>query len=90
MERISNETKAKEIAEKLSHPNIDSFGDGDDEVDTRFYHACKDAALEAMDWKKQQLIDKACNLMQHWILEHDYVDIFELEDYIKQQMEDDK
>lgn len=38
--------------------------------------------------EKQQLIDKACKLMQHWILEHDYVDIMELEDYIKKQMEE--
>jgi Uri superfamily endonuclease len=57
METISNKEKAKEIAKKLSHPNIDSFGDGDDEVDTRFYHVCKDAALDAMEWKEQQLID---------------------------------
>lgn len=39
--------------------------------------------------EKQQLIDKACKLMQHWILEHDYVDIMELEDYVKQKMEDE-
>ena len=51
---ISNEQKAKEIAKKLSHPNIDSFGDGDDEFDTRFYHVCKDAALDAMQWKDEQ------------------------------------
>lgn len=54
MEHVSNETKAKEIAKKLSHPNIDSFGDGDDEFDTRFYHTNKDAALEAMQWKDKQ------------------------------------
>ena len=52
------------------------------------------AAMQAMEWKdeqhakeKQQWIEEACNLMQHWILEHDYVDIIELENYIKQQME---
>lgn len=68
MEHISNKEKAKEIAKKLSHPNIDSFGDGDDEFDTRFYHTNKDAALQAMQWKdeqfakeKQQWIDKAWN-----------------------------
>lgn len=33
-------------------------------------------------------IEKACKLMQHWILEHDYVDIMELEDYIKQKIDD--
>lgn len=54
MEHISNEEKAKEIAKKLSHPNIDSFGDGDYEFDTRFYHTNKDAALQAMQWKDEQ------------------------------------
>lgn len=44
--------------------------------------------IKAMQWKEQQLIDEACNLMQHWILEHDYVDIIELEYYIKQQMKE--
>lgn len=51
----TNKQKAEEIAKKLSYPNIDSFGDGDDEFDTRFYHASKDAALEAMEWKDEQL-----------------------------------
>ena len=37
---------------------------------------------------KQQVVEKACNLMQHWILEHDYIDIMELEDYVKQKMEE--
>jgi hypothetical protein len=63
METISNEEKAREIAKKLSHPNIDDFGDGDDEFDTRFYHVCKDAAMQAMKWKEQQLIDKAMKVI---------------------------
>lgn len=45
-------------------------------------------ALMLLKEEKQQWIEKACKLMQHWILEHDYVDIMELEDYIKQKMDD--
>lgn len=51
--------------------------------------------MKAAQWKdeqsaeqKQQVLEKAIKLMQHWILEHDYVDIMELENYIKQQMEE--
>ena len=79
MEHISNKEKAKQIAKKLSHPNIDSFGDGDDEVDTRFYHTNKDAALEAMQWKdelhskeKQQWIEKAAEWLKHNIYDYFY------------------
>ena len=62
---MTNDEMAKMIAKKLSHPNIDSFGDGDDEFDTRFYHVCKDAALQAMDWKDEQEIEFLQSLMFH-------------------------
>lgn len=62
-EHVSDEDKAREIAKKLSHPNIDSFGDGDDEFDTRFYHTNKDAALQAMEWKDEQEIEFLQSLM---------------------------
>lgn len=75
---MTNEEKAIEIRDKLG-----------------IYADAYYGALEMAQWKdeqfekeKQQLIDKACKLMQHWILEHDYVDIMELEDYIKQKMEE--
>ena len=45
--------------------------------------------LEQMhDWTKEQVAEKTIKLMQHWILEHDYVDIMELEDYVKQKMDE--
>jgi hypothetical protein len=64
METITNVEKAREIAKKLSNPNIDDFGDGDDEFDTRFYHTNKDAALEAMQWKQQQIIEGTCDTIK--------------------------
>ena len=70
METISNEQKAREIAKKLSI-HIDSFGDGDYEFDSQFYHTNKDAALQAMQWKdkqhkaeKQQWLEKACEWLK--------------------------
>ena len=91
-----NETKAKEIAQSVSF-----FWTNEDDYEKSFIDtvslrkALFNVAMQAMQWKdeqfaeeKQQWIDKFCNLMQHWILEHDYVDIIELEDYIKQKMEE--
>ena len=44
--------------------------------------------LEMYKWTKKRVVEEACRLVQHWILEHDYVDMMEIEDYIKQQMEE--
>ena len=70
---MTNEEKAREIAKKLSHPNIDSFGDGDDEFDTRFYHVCKDAALDAMQWKDEQF-EKVINKLLKKLAKYDMLD----------------
>lgn len=96
MEHISNEQKAKEIAQSVSFFWTNEDDSEKSIIDTvSLRKAIFNATLEAMEWKdeqhkqeKQQLIDEACKLMQHWILEHDYVDIIELENYLKQQMED--
>lgn len=80
--------KAKEIAESLSKPYLDDFGCGEDSIDKNMFNAAYNSALQMHRWTKEQVLKRACKLMQHWILEHDYVDIMELEDYIKQQMEE--
>lgn len=45
----------------------------------------KNITTQIHNWTKQQTTNEIIYLTQHWILEHNYIDIFELEDYIKQQ-----
>ena len=80
-----NEEKAKHLASR------DMYGG----FTLAEQNAAYQAAMAMAEWKdeehakeKQQWIDNVCNLMQHWILKYDYVDIIELEDYIKQQMKE--
>ena len=105
MKTITNKEKAREITCYVLNKNIANGSKGmglmskhnERHADIpNIYKCCCKVAIQAMCWKdeqfekeKQQLIDKACKLMQHWILEHDYVDIMELEDYVKQKMEDE-
>lgn len=55
MKHISNEEKAIELAENISPYDIGG--------DNAAHYAAKDAALDAMEWKQQQIIDKAMKVI---------------------------
>ena len=81
---ISNKKKARNLAEYYKN-------DIAKDRETIVY----DAVMLTAQWKdeqhaqeKQQMIEKACEFMRHYILEHEYVDIFEMEDEFRRQMED--
>lgn len=53
---MTNEEYAIELAENISPYDIGG--------DNAAHYAAKDAALDAMEWKEQQLIDKACEWLE--------------------------
>ena len=63
-----NETKAKEIADNNKRCYIEGeIGWGLTEKSS--YDECYDSALEAIEWKEQQMIDKACDFInQHFCI----------------------
>lgn len=76
---MTAQKKAIEIAKK-SHVIYDDYYDSMQE--------CIESAMQMHEWTKEQVIEKACEFMRHFVIEHDYIDIFEMEDEFKRQMEE--
>lgn len=58
MEHVLNETKAREIA-KSNGINYKNHSKYEDDMDSTL--ECYKSALQAMDWKDKQWIEKACD-----------------------------